>query len=426
MSTLKATNIKNPDSGSNNIVLSESGGVVISGVTTITTLNASKITGVSGGMVVSGVTTVSAGSTSAPSITPSGDENTGIFFPSADTIAFGEGGSEAARFDSSGRLLVGTTSSITVDGVVNSKSQIEHTNYDASLTIKRNQANAGGATIFLGKSRGTANGSNTIVNNGDAVGLIRFFGADGSDLKECAAINAEIDNTPDANDMPGRLVFSTTADSASSPSERLRISNTGALGLSGANYGTSGQVLTSQGSGSAPQWADAGGGAWNFISSVTASNSSSVAFTSGIDSTYDVYVIIGIGIIPTQDSKLLSRTSSNSGSSYDSGSGDYSTSSYNQDLTVGSLTSFEPTGNIESTSSSGCDFEFYLYNPSNATRRKYARSHSFRQTPTAGTWNNEAQAHMRHSTSAINAIQFLMAAGNINSGTFRLYGISNS
>jgi hypothetical protein len=63
---------------------------------------------------VSGVSTfsngiiVSAGSTSAPSISPSGDSNTGIFFPSADTIAFGEGGSESARFDSNGRLGIGT------------------------------------------------------------------------------------------------------------------------------------------------------------------------------------------------------------------------------------------------------------------------------------------------------------------------------
>ena len=57
-----------------------------------------------GGLVVVGVTTVAAGSVSAPSITPTGDSNTGIFFPSADTIAFGEGGAEALRIDSSGNL----------------------------------------------------------------------------------------------------------------------------------------------------------------------------------------------------------------------------------------------------------------------------------------------------------------------------------
>jgi hypothetical protein len=58
-----------------------------------------------------GVTTVQAGTDSAPAITTSGDTNTGIFFPAADTIAFTEGGAEAARFNSSGSFLVGTTTS---------------------------------------------------------------------------------------------------------------------------------------------------------------------------------------------------------------------------------------------------------------------------------------------------------------------------
>jgi hypothetical protein len=58
------------------------------------------------------VNEVPAGSASAPSIYPTGDTNTGIFFPAADTIAFAEGGAEAARIDSSGNLLVGTTSQL--------------------------------------------------------------------------------------------------------------------------------------------------------------------------------------------------------------------------------------------------------------------------------------------------------------------------
>jgi hypothetical protein len=53
---------------------------------------------------------VPAGSAGAPAIYPTGDSNTGIFFPAADTIAFTGGGAEVARFDSSGNLGIGTTS----------------------------------------------------------------------------------------------------------------------------------------------------------------------------------------------------------------------------------------------------------------------------------------------------------------------------
>jgi len=72
---------------------------------------------------VSGVTTVAAGSVSAPSITPTGDSNTGIFFPSADTIAFGEGGAEALRINSSGNVGIGTDNPLRIIDVRASSSQ---------------------------------------------------------------------------------------------------------------------------------------------------------------------------------------------------------------------------------------------------------------------------------------------------------------
>jgi hypothetical protein len=52
---------------------------------------------------------VNAGTVSAPAIAPTGDSNTGVYFPAADTIAFAEGGVEAARIDSSANLLIGTS-----------------------------------------------------------------------------------------------------------------------------------------------------------------------------------------------------------------------------------------------------------------------------------------------------------------------------
>jgi len=218
-----------PTTAGSVVVANASGNVNISGIVTATTFSGN----------VSGNITIGAGSTSAPSLAPSGDSNTGVFFPAADTIAFAEGGTESARFDSSGRLLIGTTSSVAVD-VINSKTQIEHTDYDASLTVKRNSNGDGGPLQIFVKSRGTSNGSNTVVQNGDSLGQLRFFGTDGTDPAEGASITVQVDGTPGNNDMPGRLIFSTTADGASSPTERMRIASTGAIqaftGIEGGNF----------------------------------------------------------------------------------------------------------------------------------------------------------------------------------------------
>ena len=58
-----------------------------------------------------------------------------------------------------------------------------------------------------------------------------FYGADGSTMLGAAEITCGVDGTPGTNDMPGRLVFSTTADGASSPTERMRIDNAGSVSL---------------------------------------------------------------------------------------------------------------------------------------------------------------------------------------------------
>jgi len=81
----------------------------INGTVGATTANTGRFTT----LEATGVTTVSAGTVSAPAITTTGDTNTGIFFPAADSMAFTEGGVEVFRIESNGRLGLGQTSPAT-------------------------------------------------------------------------------------------------------------------------------------------------------------------------------------------------------------------------------------------------------------------------------------------------------------------------
>ena len=76
--------------------------------TTIATIQSTGMA-VTGTLSSSGVSTFAAGTAALPAITTTGDTNTGMFFPAADTIAFAEGGTEAMRLNSSGYVGLGTT-----------------------------------------------------------------------------------------------------------------------------------------------------------------------------------------------------------------------------------------------------------------------------------------------------------------------------
>jgi hypothetical protein len=147
----------------------------------------------------------------------------------------GSANGERARIDSSGRLLVGTSSarSNLYTGSLSAALQVEGTTYSTSaLSLVANGTGSAQnpyPIVYLGRSRGAAVGSNTIVTSGDEVGAVVFTGADGTNLIPTALIESYVDGTPGANDMPGRLVFSTTADGASTPTERMRISNNGVV-----------------------------------------------------------------------------------------------------------------------------------------------------------------------------------------------------
>jgi len=298
------------------------------------------------------------GTVAAPAISPTGDTNTGIFFPAADTIALAEGGVESMRIDSSGQVGIGTTSpayrlnvqsvgssSLNKDIVVRSGDETnffrqslvyngsgatvgafpsqsaglywEHGGgFGASggLAIATNSSNAGpiilatadtermridtsgnvsigtsvpqskfnvysataatvliqgdsaaqtiinrasadttGAQIFYRKSRGSI-ASPAAVATGDVIGDLIFQAFGGTNLRNLARVRGSVDAYVSDTDISSNLTFLTSTAGGVAASEKLRIAPSGQIGIGGANYGTSGQVLTSGGSAAAPSW----------------------------------------------------------------------------------------------------------------------------------------------------------------------------
>jgi hypothetical protein len=150
--------------------------------------------------------------------------------------------SEVARIDSSGRLLVGTS---TYPAGLGSKLVVESAGGGAAEqnAFTYNSANTVGVYFDLIKSRGAAVGGTTIVASGDELAALRFRGYDGTNPIQAAAIQAFVDGTPGTDDMPGRLVFSTTADGAATPTERLRITSAGNVGIGTTSPTTPLQVV---------------------------------------------------------------------------------------------------------------------------------------------------------------------------------------
>ena len=207
---------------------------------------------------------------------------------SADGTALDCTDDEKMRITTDGRVCIGATSRGRQAGGVTGSLQVEGTSYHtSSLNLISNAGASSGnnAHLTLAKSRGTVDGDNTIVADGDSLGIIQWAGADGTDLNSSAAnIRAIVSGTPGSNDMPGALLFETTSDGAATCTERLRIGPAGQIGIGGANYGTSGQILKSQGSGSAPTWGDAASAGFSTFVVLTSGSSASWSVPSGVTS----------------------------------------------------------------------------------------------------------------------------------------------
>jgi hypothetical protein len=289
-------------------------GTIDTGTFGTTTSTAATITtGTIPTLVATTLVTTGTGTAAAPAIVPTGDTNTGIFFPAADTIAFSEGGTEGMRIDSSGNVGIGVASpsaKLDVNGVLQLRAvsseggqmQLLNTgNASTGLIIDVSTADVGrifslrdNFSLQMGQSAGTGGniqfytqGTERLrIDSSGQVGIgvtptttldvngtlqLRGPGSEGGQIDFLNTGNASVGMSIDVSSGSnvGRIITAATNSELklgqlvgtggiitahTAGTERLRIASAGQIGIGGANYGTSGQVLTSAGASAAPSW----------------------------------------------------------------------------------------------------------------------------------------------------------------------------
>jgi hypothetical protein len=182
---------------------------------------------------------VTTGTATAASLNPTGSSvpTNGVYLPAANSVAISTSGAQRATIDSSGRLLVGTSTNIVSYDNIASVVTSHDLSAAAGFGSFRWVANAGGPVNTFNKSRGASVGTRGAVIAGDVLGALAWCGDDGTNFIRGATIAAAVDGTPGANDMPSRLVFSTTADGASSPTEVMRLTSNNYLRMASGTSG---------------------------------------------------------------------------------------------------------------------------------------------------------------------------------------------
>jgi len=163
--------------------------------------------------------------------------------------ALGQSGN--ITFSDGSGVVIGHTAQATGigEGAVTPEAQIiGTTETDSGLALMLNSTtDALSPTLWLIKSgNATLANAGTVVADDEELGSIRWIGADATDFgSEAAKIEGFVDGTPGTGDMPGRLVFSTTADGAQTATERMRIDSAGVVDLTSSTLDlTSGSSLT--------------------------------------------------------------------------------------------------------------------------------------------------------------------------------------
>jgi hypothetical protein len=178
------------------------------------------------------------------------------------------------------------------------------------------------------------------------------------------------------------------------------------------------------------------GGAMTLLETQTASSSSTISFTSGIDSTYDEYIFTFINAHPeTNDVALVFNLSIDGGSNYNvtktttafraiHDEADSSTAlEYRTSQDLAQSTAFQQLGGSGNDNDQAISGTLRLFNPSSTTFVKHFIATNNACDEGDGSRNNFVSGYA-NTTSAVNAVQFKFASDAIDAGTFKLYGVS--
>jgi len=182
------------------------------------------------------------------------------------------------------------------------------------------------------------------------------------------------------------------------------------------------------------------GGSLSFISKQTASASSSISFTSGIDSTYKEYIFYFVNCHPSNSPVSFTvNFSTDGGSNYNATKTSAGFQSYHREDGTGGFLGYASSldvaqdtgeqmiagGSVVNDADCGVNGYLQLFNPSSTTFVKHylTNANSFDSSSPPYT-QNQFSAGYCNTTSAINGIRFQYSSGNIDSGDIILYGVN--